>query len=203
MRTLLELQQGIAQLLSDLRKRKGLSKFKIATLVGISDKTWARYESGTSAPTIPEFIQIYSALNEDAFRDVLNYLYPNTYLDINPNSSVEELRNALSHFSHHVASDRTIHELAFMIFGNHGSSFMPQLEMFTMLNHLPMKYKYFIADDIMKYWEIAELHGEITCKENIMPHIETVQQGLELGKEATLSKRNYYSFAKAPFIKKK
>lgn len=203
MRTLLELQQGIAQLLTNLRKRKGLSKFKIATIVEVSDKTWARYESGDSSPTVPEFIQIYSALNEDAFRDVLNLLYPNTYHAINPNNSVEELRDALSHFSNHVASDRIIHELAFMIFGEHGSSFIPQLEMITMLNHLPMKYKYFIADDIMKYWEIAESHDELICKENIMPHIETFQQGLELGKDATINNRNHYAFVKAPFLKKK
>lgn len=51
--TLSDIQKGCSDLLKRLREKKGLSKSKMASLVGTSDHTWARYENGESAPTSP------------------------------------------------------------------------------------------------------------------------------------------------------
>ena len=74
-----ELQKQLSTLLVKLRIRHGLSKFKMATLAEVSDHTWDRYENGESSPTLPEFINIYNELGEDALRDIISIMYPDKY----------------------------------------------------------------------------------------------------------------------------
>lgn len=193
MRTFNELQQGCADLLKKLRLRHNLSKFKIANMVGVSDHTWGRYESAESAPTVPEFIYIYEQVQEDAMRDVLDYLYPDIYKGLTADSSMEELRQACSHFVQNVCSDDAVRKWNFLAFGEHGSSTKAQLEMFTMIDHLPMKYRYMIAECVLKYWELAESHHELVSTDHIMPNLEIFKEGLTKGKQATFDGKNSYS----------
>lgn len=192
-RTLSDIQKGCSDLLKRLREKKGLSKSKMASLVGTSDHTWARYESGESAPTVPEFIYIYSKAEADPLRAVLDFIYPDIYKDLTADSDMDDLRKACCHFLQHVASDRMVREWNYLAFGEHGSSNKSQLEMFTMIDHLPMKYRYMIANDVMKYWEIASSHNELVGTDHIMPDIDLFKQGLHKGKEATLKGENSYN----------
>lgn len=192
-RTLQEIQKGCAQMLHNLRMKKGLSKSKMAFLVGISDHTWARYESGDSAPTVPEFIYIYSRANADPLRTVLDFIYPDIYKELSAESNMDDLRKACCHFLEHVASDRMVREWNYLAFGEHGSSNKSQLEMFTMIDHLPMKYRYMIANDVLKYWEIASSHNELIGLDHIMPDVNLFKKGLQKGKEATLKGENAYN----------
>ena len=188
-----ELQEQLAGLLMNLRNRHGLSKFKMALLANVSDHTWDRYESGESSPTVPEFINIYNELGEDALRDVLNLMYPDKYKFLAPESSPEKLREAVVHYFSHVASEHVIREWAFLTFGEHGSSALAQLEMFTMIDHLPMKYRYMVAESINRYYEMASAHEELVSTEHVMPDVELFRLGLDLGKEATMEQKDSYA----------
>lgn len=191
-----ELQKQLSTLLIKLRIRHGLSKFKMATLAEVSDHTWDRYESGESSPTLPEFINIYNELGEDALRDILSLMYPDKYNCIVSESNINDLRESLIHYFSHVASERVIREWAFLTFGEHGSSSLAQLEMFTMIDHLPMKYRYMVAESISKYYEMASAHNELVATDEAIPDVELFRIGLNLGKEATMEKKESYSLTK-------
>ena len=168
----------------------------MATLAEVSDHTWDRYESGESSPTLPEFINIYNELGEDALRDILSLMYPDKYNCLVSESNINDLRKSLIHYFSHVASERAIREWAFLTFGEHGSSSLAQLEMFTMIDHLPMKYRYMIAESISKYYEMASAHNELVATDEAIPDVELFRIGLNLGKEATMEKKESYSLTK-------
>lgn len=193
MRSYNELQSGCAFLLKSLRQKQKLSKFKMARLLMIDDHTWARYESGDSAPTVPVFFWMFDQLHEDVLRKALDYLYPEIYEGLDDSSDPAAIRAALVHFFANEAPDRFVREAAFLSFGGHGSNFGPQMEMFTMLDHLPMRYRVGVADLIKSFYEIAEARGELVSTECVMPDLDLFNEGLEKGRAASFAGHNSYT----------
>ena len=103
-----QLRKKCAEMLKELRLESGLSKAAIAEKLWMDDHTWARYESGQSAPDVPDFVWIYEQMGRDILGDILRILYPQCYEELTPGSDITALREAISHFFRTVASDRTV-----------------------------------------------------------------------------------------------
>lgn len=187
-----EIQDGCAQLLRKLREDAGLSVPKMADMVQVDKRTWQRYEDGLSAPTVPEFLEIFNCLGVDALSKVLELIYPD-YSDLSAASSASYLRRALLHYIGLIASDRIVRELDYLIFGDHGSNFVPQLEEFVALDHLPMIYRYSIAKQIMVYWQLCSATGDLIGTDHIMPDIDRLTSAIAKGEEAAIQGRNSYT----------
>ena len=65
-----------------------------------------------------------------------------------------------------------------------------------MIDHLPMKYRYMIAESINKYYEMASAHNELVSTDETLPDVELFRIGLNLGKKATMEKKESYSLTK-------
>jgi len=193
MRTRKEIESGIAEIFRNMRKKRSLSKLKMADLLYLDDKTWARYEDGKTCPSVSEYMWICEQLGENSLRPILNLVYPDTYKHITTDSSIEELRKAAAHYFLHVASDKTVREWDFLTFGHHGSNIEPQMQEFCAIAHLPMEYRVLIARLVKSCWDIAVARNELVCPENIMPDIDILNDGIKQGHNAAIARINSYT----------
>ena len=195
MRTQEELRAGCAEMLKRLRLDAGLSKSKMADLVYIDDHTWARYETGESAPNVPDFVYIFDALGKSALRTVLNYIYPDIYTPLGADADITQLRAAAIHYFDVVASEHAVRELTYLVFGDHGSNFVAQLEMLTMIDHLPMPYRVAISRLVDTFWSLADAKGELINTDLAIPDVELFRAAISKGTTAAQSGQDGYTTA--------
>lgn len=198
-----ELQQGFASALRELRQRHGLSKAKIADKLYLDERTWAKYESGASAPSAPEFISYFSALGEDVLRSTLDAIYPDIYKGITCTEDTEAMRQAAAHFFLHVATDDMVRDFNYIAFGEHGSNIRPQLAEFVVLDHLPLDYRVAVVKNIVTFYNLAEARGEIVCQDTAPVNIDVLVDAIRSGLEAVGEGRNSYSTLIKPSSAKK
>jgi len=189
------IQSALAKIFAQVRIKRGLSKSKIADSVYISEATWARYENGESAPTVPEMIRIFSELNEDSLKYVLKLVYPETYGDLTYESPTKDLRKAAAHYFTEVASDQTVRIWDFITFGSHGSNVEAQMQEFCAYEHLPLDYKLAVACLIDSLYNLAMERGELIEADHVRPNLEVFRSGLRKGKEAAYRRTNSYTTA--------
>lgn len=193
MRSKEEIRMCFAKALKELREKKGYTKSQIANELFLDPHTWSKYERGVSTPSATDFLWFFSELNEHALRPCLDIIYPDTYEGIGANSSADERRKAFTHFMETVASDRYIRAVDYITFGNHGSNIEPQLQMFLMINHMPLSYKFLIAETVKSLWEIGEAKGTLINTDCIMPDLDMFYTSLKKCKDAVASNLTSYN----------
>lgn len=193
MREQSELRDGCAALLRRLRSDAGLSRSRMALLLGMDQRTLEKYESGISAPRVDEFISYFDQVGADALRYVLDFLYPDTYSSLSPSSPPDDLRGAIVHFILNVASEHTVRELDFLIFGDHGSSITAQAEEWTMINHLPLSMRFAVASLVNSLYTVASNSGLLVSTDHVMPNVGYFRDGLQKGKTAVIGGKSGYT----------
>lgn len=179
-----KLQDFVAEMLKELRIRHGLSKAAMADILYINPKTWAKYEAGTSSPTLAEFLTIFDELGEDPLRSSLIHFYPETYSMLQSEGGNEELRRAIANYFKNVATDKDVTDWSYLVFGSHGSNLSPQLQEFITIDHLPLKYRYMIAMEVLAFWSLAQVENAIVDDGNNMPNMELFEKGVRKAKQA-------------------
>lgn len=195
MRERSELRMGCATLLRNLRLEMGYSKSKMAECVGVDYRTWDNYEAGIASPRVDEFIHYFDIFSADALRCVLNFLYPEVYDSLTPESNADDLRQACVHYVSTVASEHAIRKMDFLIFGEHGSCVFAQSEMFVMLNHLPLAMRMIVADMVSSLYYIAVTNELLVNTDRIMPCIDIFEQGRIKSKQAIANGKTSYTTA--------
>lgn len=191
-RTREELRLGLAAQLKKLRESRGLSMAKMALIMGVDPHTYARYESGHSAPSVDEYIYVFSELGEGALRWTLDFLYPDQYGAISEQDE-KRLREQACHYFSCIAGRRIVSEWCYILFGHHGSNAAPQLEEFCMIDHLPLQYRYAIAQMVDTFWRMASSRGELVAIDEQMPDVDLFRLGLEAGRQAAFARRHSYT----------
>lgn len=194
MRTKEEISAGIGKILYDLRKEKHLSKAAIADKLFMDERTWGRYESGKASPTAADLIWIFNTMKSDVLQPVLKLIYPDAY-NLSEESSIEELRIAAAHYFLHVASDNMVREIDYLFFGGHGSNLEPQMQEFTMINHLPLHCRVVIAQMVLSMWNMAEHRGDLICTDHVMPDVKLFEKAIQRGYDAVVESENAYTTA--------
>lgn len=193
MRTVEELRDASAQMLVDLRSMSKKTKAQMAEAMECDVRTYSAYEAGKSVPDIATFSHLFAELGVSALRPVLDYLYPDTYKDLSPESDIEHQRAALVRWISEIAPERAIHELNFLLFGRHGSNAAAQLNEFMMIDHLPMSCRLIVAELVNSFYNLAAARGELVGTEADMPNVELFREGLQKGREAAIEGRNSYT----------
>lgn len=193
MRAESELRDGCANILYRLRQEMGYSKNKMAETLGISYRTYERYEQGKAAPRVDEFIRYFDVCHADALRYVLEFLYPEVYEHLTPDSDIDDIRHAAVHYTSHIASDRAVRKLCYLVFGEHGSNIEAQSEGFLMLDHLPLPMRLAIASLVDVLYEVALVNNLLVQTDCIMPTVEVFQDGILKGHAAVMARRNSYT----------
>ncbi len=193
MKDINEMNKGCAAILKNLRINSGLSVNKMAEVMYVDRRTWQRYEDGKSSPTVPEFLRCFSIIGESAMKSVLDFLYPDAYKGLSEESSTDQLREAAAHYFLNVAPDKVVREWDYIMFSEHGSNMYPQLQEFTMLDHLPLEMRLIVANLIYDLYRIAELKGELIETNHVMPDVEAFREGMEKGENAVIEGLGSYT----------
>lgn len=178
-----------ARILKEIRENNSLSKSDMASFLRVDGRTYQRYESGESAPSISDFLEMASCLGSSVMPIILKNLYPERFENYSEKSGVEECREMLINYIEQIATPRDVMQLAFLLFAHHGSSVASQLQIFTALDHLPIDQRLLVAKIIINIWEIESARNTISMRDYPLPDIEMLKQTiiktqLSLTKEA-------------------
>ena len=172
----------ISGLLMQLRQKKGLSKAKMADALGIDKHTWIRWESGASAPSIADLVMVYETMEEPILRPMIDILYPH---EDDYHESTTAARKSIAEYILDKAPDRTIRMYRYMMERPEADQ---QLEEFCALNHLPLHYRFFVAQQIYVYYQMARQHGELIYTDTHMPDLDIFASGMKRVQKAAFDK---------------
>ncbi len=175
-------------MLAELRDRQNLSKAAMARRVGVDDHTWSSWETGATSPSVVDFLNVFEACGESILRPTLELLYPDHYTDGQTNE-----RERLTSFVNDAATDHHIAILAYMIFGDHGSNFIPQAELICAYNHLPMEQRFIIAELIYTSFLTAQHRGDLINTDSVQPDMPVWISGLKASQRAAYQRLNSYT----------
>lgn len=175
MRTKEEIRKSIAAVLSELREKKGLSQVKMADLAGVDRHTWRRWESGANSPTVEDLVTVFDRMGESLAWPLLEILYPDN--DFDPDHIQYFRREAAEHYLEK-ASDHHLKVWHYMKNEIPEQEFNAQVEEFCALDHLPMHYRYFIAEHIYVYYMMARNQSELIRTNEVMPDVGLFSRGL-------------------------
>lgn len=184
-----------ANQLKQLRLSQGLSIAKMADKFYLDERTWSKYERGESAPTAPEMVRMFNACGADILRTTLDCVYTDVYKDVEEKGDIAAMRAAAVHFFQHVATDRMVREFNYIAFGNHGSNLEPQLAEFVALDHLPMDYRVAVVKNIITFYRMAAVRGELINETHVKPDFDILIDAIRKGLEAVCEGRNSYTTA--------
>lgn len=179
MRSKEEIKSGIAKRLADLRAQKGYSKTKMAEFLGVDKHTWSRWETGENVPSVIDFFLIYDKLGDNPISTILDMLYPDNEYFSHGNIPIEAARKNIAKYFLEDASDHQVRAVSFILNGPHGSDADAQMEEFCAINHLPLHYRYFIAEHIYVYYMLARQNRELILTDHIMPDMDIFTDGLK------------------------
>lgn len=187
MKTKEEIMTGVSDMFRSMRKRKGLSRNKMAELVGVNAHTWTAWETGKSTPSIADFISVFERTGESMMRSVLSFLYPDVY------DNSDNVRQSMEHFVGNVASDHMVEVLSFLAYGDHGSNFVPQVEMFCAYNHLPMEQRFAISELTYIMYKMSMHRNDLIATDSTMPNMDAWEDGLKASQRASYKRMQSYS----------
>lgn len=193
MRNEKELAKALGKLLHEARTAAGMSISAVAEALDKDDKTYANWERGKSSPSLPMAIRCFEVMRQPIMHPLMNYFYPEEFGTLNNDSDPDAIRNALNIYLNEIATDDEVRKIAYLVFGEHGSSWKHQLEGFCALDHLPMYARVMVAQTILTNYELMELRGQLIHTECVMPNIEVFKKGYHLGKNAAVLYENKYN----------
>lgn len=155
----------------------------MAMSLGVSKKTIQNWEKGISSPSLFQGSEWFRTLGLNSMRYYMAYLYPETFANLTPNSSEEEVEKALFHLVKQ-ASPKEKREMLYLMTSHHGSSWYALLQMFTAHCHTSFRSRVAAATIIVENYEMEEKTGDLVCPKNIVPDMKVLKQAIVEGKKA-------------------
>lgn len=202
MRNTSELLQNMASVLAQSRADACKTQQFMAQQLNKSVATIRNWESGYGAPNVVEFIQWFDVLGLNPLRYVMNFLYPEDFTDVDFNATDEQIEKDLELYCNEVASKGDKRKLAFCIFGDTGSSWKAQLDMWTINNLTSMRSRVNIAQTIHDNYLIEQSMNGKDTKKSIPFDLTNFTNAITKGRSAAISGGNSYSSGYDRIIKK-
>lgn len=181
----------IAQTLCDSRYKSGLSQDYMAMSLGVSRLTISNWERGTSCPTLKQTIQWFKIIGENPMSYFLNILYPETFDEFRCDPTDDNIKKAVHSYIDSMPI-KTVKQLAFLFFAQHGSSPISIMEMMTAHLHTPMRDRINVARSVSDSYEMCLKTNTIECTDDIAPDIENLDNAIELAKQAVINGQKGY-----------
>lgn len=176
--------QRAALMLARSRNDAGLSQRFVAQAIGVGERTVKNWEAGNSAPSIVQTAEWFRACGLNPIRYMLNWLDPVHFDGLTAKNDLEDIKSALLTYIRDVASEKEIRQLAFCMFGNHGSSWRSQLEMLTAHDHTTLRSRVTVARAVLENYEMEESQGILVNTDHIPPDLSRLRDAVEKGKDA-------------------
>ncbi len=187
-----EATQSAAMMLAQARNDAGLSQRYVAQSIGVGERTVKNWEAGSSAPNIVQMVSWFRACGINPIRYVLDWLDPAHFDGLTATDSIEDVKSAIMAYIEDIATEKEVRQLAFCMFGNHGSSWRSQLDMLTAHDHTTLRSRVTVARAVLENYEMEESQGILVNADSIPPDLSRLRDAVENGKDAVQEgKRGY------------
>lgn len=182
----------LAKLLSEARYKSGISQEQMAMALRVSKNTVYNFEKGTSTPDLFQFMAWYETLGLNPTSYILQYMNPSDIEGVTADSSDEQILESL---------DTLLNELTphlrrcvlYLLFGSHQGDPYAMLQLFVAHAHLPMNYRFSIANTILETYKMCERCGDLKDTSHVMPDIEALEKAVKQGREAAINGQDGYA----------
>lgn len=182
----------IAEVLRRTRNESGKSQESMAFELQVARKTIQNWESGTSEPSVSQFIEWFKVVGKNPLPFLLQNVYPEMdKIDINNDDA--KLRKALIGIIEQLPAEG-MRQLMFLFYANHGSDPRAVMNLVTAHLQTPMKDRVTQAEVVCKNYEMAKKKGTVVQPDYIQPDIECVRNAINKGEEAFVNGFNEYVF---------
>lgn len=189
---ILKLERSFADSLKKLRLELDLTVTEMANANFVDKRTWQKYEDAKSFPTVIEYVQIFARFKKNAFRAVLDFIYPDVYQGVEV-KDINNLRDAIVHYFQNVASDRMIRQWCFILFGDHGSSPESQTQEFVAIEQLALRDRCILSTLVLNLYEMTAANRSLAYPDAPQPDIALLAKAIDQGKKAVCEGRNSYT----------
>lgn len=177
--------RDIASLVLSVRKNAGMTRAKLASALGVSERTIKNWEDGISKPDADLFLQMFDACNQHLVNAM--WASDSAELFLDDTVSYEEIRQRLIAMIRSQTTDAMNCKLLYNLSADHGSDAEAQLNLCTAYNHLSMEDKYDICKLIVERYKLrSEQHRLIRTEYNVTPDLDYLEKELaKVRKEIT------------------
>lgn len=187
-----EATQSAALMLAQARNDAGLSQRYVAQSIGVGERTVKNWEAGSSAPNIVQMVSWFRACGINPIRYVLDWLDQAHFDGLTATDSIEDVKSAIMAYIEDIATEKEIRQLAFCMFGNHGSSWRSQLDMLTAHDHTTLRSRVTVARAVLENYEMEESQGMLVSADSIQPDLSRLRDAVEKGKDAVQEGKKGY-----------
>lgn len=182
--SILETEEGFAEMLRDLFDYANVTVKDVSRLAGVTERTIKHWLDGESQPSPSTLFRLFRLLNvpmQPFLRD-----RGSAY-------NVEDDRQAILHYINNVASAEELRDMRFNVTVKHGSSVACQLAMVSMLNHMKLRYRLMVAKVVLNLWELARMEGGLQYDDDCIPNVDKVMDATIKTHQALKAGRQSYT----------
>ncbi|MDD6038052.1 MAG: helix-turn-helix transcriptional regulator [bacterium] len=187
----IEDSKRMAKLLSEARYKVGVSQEQMAMALRVSKNTIYNFEKGTSTPDLFQFMAWYETLGLNPTSYILQYMNPYEFDGLSAEASEEQIQESLNT----LLNELTPHQkrcVLYLLFGSYQGDPYAMLQLFVAHAHLPMHYRFSIANTILETYKMCEKCGDLKDTSHVMPDIETLEKAVRQGREAAINGKDGY-----------
>lgn len=186
--------KNFSKIFSESRADAGVSQDWLAAELGVSRKTIQNWENGTSMPNYFQQLEWFRALklNQTPYL----YKYVNHEIRNNENMSKEE-KFDISFES--LMKDLNISQkrcITYLLTGTYQGDPYALLQLFVAHAHLPMAYRFSIANQILETYKLCNHANMLQDTEYILPDINVLEEAISAGRTAAINGESGYSIKK-------
>lgn len=184
-------RERLGTMLANARIKTNLSQEHMAMELGVSRNTIINWEKGLSQPNVDQCFKWFNILGINPMKPFLEYLYPQTFKNVTPKSEDEDIKSCVLQYINSMPP-KSVRQLAYLFFGEHGSSPISLLELFTAYLHLNMRSKVAIASSVATAYDMSVRCNDTICNDNVSPDFELVNKSIEKAKDAVVNNQLGY-----------
>ena len=182
-----------SETLAKCRTNAKLSRKRMSEEIGVSESTIKAWEVGQGSPTIPMLLKWFKATGCNPFRFLLDFFWPDSFLNLSRNSSEERIRNAISVYLREVATRSEIEQLHFLVFEDFGGDWLGLLDMFCAHINMNLGSRYRIAEMIQTSYELSLANNRARDLKGVKVNKIVLLGALQEAKKASMTNKFGYT----------
>lgn len=179
-----------AQSVRTLRSKSALTVAAMAEKLGVDERTYRKYERGIATPQVSYYCWILDQLDSPILRPILEFLHPDAYAG---GDDLDAIRSELMHYIGSVAPGRILRQLHHNMISQAADNIVPQMEMLSALQQLPLIYRVMAVRNILDLYSLAEARGELLTADRIPPDMEGLRAATVQAEAACRKMRGHYT----------
>lgn len=182
--------KNFSNIFAESRHDRGVSQEYMAAELGVSRKTIQNWESGISFPNSFQVSEWFRVIGLS--KTPYEYKYLNSEIRNNPNLTDEE---KLELSFDNIMKELTIvqkRDILYLLTGTYQGDPHSLLQLFVAHAHLPMAYRFSIANQICETYKLCEHANMLRDTDYILPDIECLEKAIQAGRDAAIRGEDSY-----------